>query len=283
MPLTDAQSDAIVDAIRATARAEIVPRFRDLNDADIAAKSTFDDLVTVADRAAEAALTDRIAAILPGDAVIGEEAIADGAASLDAVGRGRCAVIDPIDGTWNFAHGIASYGVIVAVVEDGETVWGCLYDPSFDDWIAAHRGGGAWFHRNGAARRLHVAQDDAPLDALRGNVALYTYPEADRPALAATLPRFRRSSSLGASVHEYRLMALGGSDFEINGGLNVWDHAAGVLCLREAGGVARMLDGRDYAPTMRRGRLLTARSEGVWESLAEVFVDALGTEAATAG
>ena len=276
MPLTDAQSDALVEALRLTAREEIVPRFRDLAQGEIAAKAAFDDLVTVADRAAEAAMTRRFEAILPGDAVIGEEAVSEAAASLDAVGRGRCVVIDPIDGTWNFAHGIASYGVLVAVIEDGATVWGCLYDPSFDDWILARRGGGAWFHRGGRARRLAVSQADAPFEALRGNVSLYTLPAAVRPALAATLPRFRRSSSLGASVHEYRVMCLGGSDFELNGGLNVWDHAAGVLALREAGGVARLLDGRDYAPTMRAGRLLTARTEGLWEALAGTFRPVLG-------
>lgn len=276
MPPTDAQSDALIDAIRRTAREEIVPRFRDLPEDAVDAKSAPDDLVTVADRAAEAALTDRVRAILPGDAVIGEEAVSAGDAALDAVGRGRCTVIDPIDGTWNYAHGIATYGVIVAVIEEGETAWGCLYDPSFDDWIVATRGGGAWFHGRRAPRRLAVARDPAPFERLRGAVGEAYYPQADRPALAALSPRFRGSSNLGASVHEYRQLCLGGSDFVLSGGLHVWDHAAGVLCLREAGGVARLLDGRHYAPTMREGRLLKARTEGMWEALAEAFGSALG-------
>ena len=276
MPLSDAQSDALLDAIRQTAREEIVPRFRDLAPGDVDAKAAFDDLVTVADRAAEAALTARVRAVLPGDAVIGEEAIAAGEASLDAVGSGRCTVIDPIDGTWNFAHGIANYGVIVAVVEDGETVWGALYDPSFDDVVLARRGGGAWFERRGTRRRLAVSPDPAPLDRLRGNVGEYLYPQAVRAGLCATIPRFRRSASLGASVHEYRLMCLGGSDFVLNGALHVWDHAAGVLALQEAGGVARLLGGEPYRPAMRAGRLLSARSEAMWEALAAVFGEALG-------
>ena len=275
MPITDAQSAALVDAVRETARAEILPRFRALDPSEVDAKSAFDDLVTVADRAAEAMLTARIRDILPGDSVVGEEAVAEDAALLDRVGAGRCSIIDPIDGTWNFAHGIANYGVILAVAEEGETVWGLLYDPSFDDWIVAGRGGGAWFHRGGTARRLAVSPDDTPDDRLRGNVGDYMYPPDLRPRLAATIPRFRRSASLGASLHEYRLMALGGSDFVLNGMLMPWDHAAGALILREAGGVSRLLDGRDYRPTMREGRLLNARTEAIWARLAEMFDGAL--------
>ena len=56
----------------------------------------------------------------------------------------RCVVIDPIDGTWNFAHGLGTFGTILAVVEHGQTVWGALYDPLGDDRIEAHLGGGAW-------------------------------------------------------------------------------------------------------------------------------------------
>ena len=275
MPLSEAQADAIVAAVREVAAAEILPRFRNLSGDDVDAKGAFDDLVTVADTAAETALTARINEILPGDAVVGEEAVAADRSVLDRVGQGRVTIIDPIDGTWNFAHGIANYGVIVAVIEEGEIVWGLLYDPSFDDWIAAHRGGGTWFHRQGRARRLETDQGDAPFDRLRGNLGAYLYPQPLQPALAATAPLFRRASSLGASLHEYRQIALGGSDFCLNGMLNVWDHAAGVLILQEAGSVSRLLDGRPYHPTMREGRLLNARSEPLWDRLAETFNTAL--------
>ncbi len=275
MPLTDAQADALITAVREVAAAEILPRFRNLAAADIDAKLAFDDLVTVADRAAEDALTARIEAILPGDTVIGEEAVSADRSLLSRVGAGRVSIIDPIDGTWNFAHGLANYGVILAVVEDGVTQWGLLYDPSFDDWVVANRGGGAYYHRAGTARRLTTSQADTPLDQLRGNVATYLFPIQEQPGLVTTIPLFRRASSFGASLHEYRMLALGGSDFVLNGGLNVWDHAAGVLILQEAGGTARLLDGRDYAPTMTEGRLLCARTADLWDDLAHTFNAAL--------
>jgi fructose-1,6-bisphosphatase/inositol monophosphatase family enzyme len=277
MPLTQAQTTALTDAVRAVAAAEIVPRFRALEPGDIDEKSSFDDLVTVADRAAEAALTRSVQTILPGDRVIGEEAVSADASLLDHVGGGRVVIIDPIDGTWNFAHGDANHGVILAVLEAGEPVWGLLYDPSFDDWVEAEAGGGAWFVRGGTRRRLILDQTDAPLSRLRGNIGFYMHPPAMQAPLAATTHLVRRASSLGASVHEYRMQAQGHKDFCLNGMLNVWDHAAGVLALREAGGVARLLDGREYAPTMREGALLTARTERMWDSLAETFNAALAS------
>ena len=265
MPLTDTQARAIVDAVRDVAAVEILPRFRNLASGDIDAKSTFDDLVTVADKAAEEALTARIRDILPGDTIIGEEAVSLDRSLLDRVGQGRVTVIDPIDGTWNYAHGIANFGVILAVVEDGVTVWGLLYDPCFDDWIEAHRGRGAFYHRQGTQRRLATRPDDLPFGQLRGNVGAYLFSEAQKKALSGTAHLFRRAASFGASLHEYRHLALGSSDFCMSGMLNVWDHAAGVLILSEAGGVSRLLDGSAYSPTMTAGHILNARSEALWE------------------
>ena len=118
MPLSDTQIDGMMQIIRQTAAEEIVPRFRNLGEGEVDTKAHAADLVTIADKRAEEVMTERFGALLPGDAVIGEEAISAGTASLEAVGHGRCVVIDPIDGTWNFAHGLANYGVLVAVVEE---------------------------------------------------------------------------------------------------------------------------------------------------------------------
>lgn len=284
MPLTDIQSDAMIATIREVAATEIMPRFRNLPDGAIDAKSSFDDLVTVADRASEEAMTARFKAILPGDAVIGEEAISAGTARLDAVAQGRCVVIDPIDGTWNFAQGLANFGVIVAVVEEGQTVWGCLYDPSFDDWIWAATGQGCHFVRGGTSRVLRTDQTAQPLDRLRGNVGDYFFADGQRARLAEQIPQFRRYVNLGASVHEYRMQCLGSTAFCLNGMLNVWDHAAGVLCLAEAGGKSALLDGAAYRPTMgtaeiESGRyLLSATSPAQWDALAPLFAEAVTAE-----
>ena len=273
MSFGQAEADALISAVRTVSAEEILPRFRALDGGEIDTKSNADDLVTIADRRSEEGLTAAVRGIMPSARVVGEEAVSADATVLDQVdGPGTTVVIDPIDGTWNYANGIATYGVILSVIEDGEIVFGLLYDPTCDDWIMARAGEGAWFARDGAAPvRLSASGYAAdPADSF-GFVSLYLYDGADRERLAGTLPGFRRTMSLRCSCHEYRLQVQGRSDFSLSAMLNVWDHAAGVLALREAGGVARLLDGREYRPEMREGRLLTAATEPLWDRLAELW------------
>jgi len=273
MRLTEAQQNALIDVLRHSAREAILPYFRKLDTGQIAAKTGPDDLVTVADHATEALIAEAARRILPGAPVVGEEAVAADPSLLDHVGDAeQCLIVDPVDGTWNFAHGLTVFGVILAVVERGETVFGLLYDPIVDDWILTRKGGGTWFCRpRRPPVRLEVGHDPGSLSESFGFVEMYLYPQAERPVLAETLTRFRRTGSLRCSCHEYRTLAHGFADFSLNGRLNVWDHAAGVLAVQEAGGVARLLDGREYSPAMREGRLLLAKTERLWSALAETF------------
>ena len=271
MILTPEQSDALIQIVRGVAAREIRPLFRKLDVSDIDSKSAPDDLVTVADRAAELAISAAVRDLLPDAAIVGEEAVSADKSVLDRVGQGQVVVIDPIDGTWNFAHGIASYGVILSVVEDGETVFGLLYDPSYDDWIIATKRQGAWFcDAAGNRRQLTLERPPAVADCF-GYVGMYLFDKPQQAKIAAQLPVFRRTQSLRCACHEYRLLAGGASQFYLTGMLNVWDHAAGVLIYQEAGGFVRLMDGRDYHPTMRQGRLLAAASEELWQDLAQRF------------
>jgi len=270
LTLTQAQMDGLIAIVRDVAAREIKPLFRNLDAAAIDSKSAPDDLVTVADRAAELAIADGVRKLLPGAAIVGEEAVSADKTVLDRVGAGQVVVIDPIDGTWNYANGNATYGVILSVIEDGETVFGLLYDPSYDDWIAGAKGQGAWFANAAVKRPLALPETPAIPDAF-GFVGMYLFTKPQQVQIAAQLPAFRRTQTLRCSCHEYRLLAQGSAQFCLNGMLNVWDHAAGVLIYRELGGVARLLDGREYDPTMREGRLLTAASPQLWDSVAARF------------
>ncbi|ROU00139.1 inositol monophosphatase family protein [Histidinibacterium lentulum] len=277
MSLSRAEETGLIDLVREVAKAEILPRFRALEATDIRAKSRADDLVTVADVAAEAALTDGAARILPGAAVVGEEAVSADASILDRVGGpGRTLVIDPIDGTWNFAHGLAVFGVILAVVEDGETVFGLLYDPVFDDWIAARRSGGAW---SGAPGRADVPLRSTPApppEVAQGYVPLSLYPPQAREGVARAMATMGRAGTLRCACHEYRQLVSGGSDFMLAAKLNVWDHAAGVLAVTEAGGHAALAGGAAYAPDLRRGHLISAADADLWQALDARFGAAAG-------
>ncbi|EPX81490.1 inositol monophosphatase family protein [Litoreibacter arenae] len=271
MKLSEQQADALIEIVRIVAAREIRPLFRNLVLSDIDSKSAPDDLVTVADRAAEVAISQAVRDLLPEASIVGEEAVAADKSVLDRVGDGQVVVIDPIDGTWNFAHGIATYGVILSVIEDGEIVFGLLYDPGYDDWIVAIKGQGAWFCDARGNRRPLSLSVPPPVSDCFGFVGLYLFTKPQQAQIAARLPDFRRTQALRCACHEYRALAGGASQFCLTGMLNVWDHAAGVLIYQEAGGVARLLDGRDYHPTMRQGNLLTAASPQLWDDLAERF------------
>ena len=247
----------IVEAVRRVAVAEILPGFRALAPGDIDTKSGPEDLVTPYDRAAERALATALGAILPGALFVGEESVDADPGLLDLLAGAELAVIvDPIDGTSNFAAGLALFGVIVAVVAQGETVFGLLYDPVIEDWVVARKGGGAWFAGPGRPPRRLTGRSPRPRAQAQGYVPLYLYEPARRREVAAALPGLGRTGSLRCSCHEYRQLALGQADFVVSRSAKPWDHAAGCLVVTEAGG--RILSGgaEGYDPRAPRAPVL---------------------------
>ncbi|MEL6464312.1 MAG: inositol monophosphatase [Pseudomonadota bacterium] len=273
-PLRTAQKTQIINLIRRAARAEIMPRFRRLDAGDIDSKKTEDDLVTQADIAAEAMITRGLQMAFPHALVIGEEAVSANSKLLDGIGEAElCFIIDPVDGTWNFAKGMPLFGTMVSVCRFGQPVFGLIYDPVGDDLIMADNTSPAlWQTRTGRARGLHTAPTK-PLDQLTGYAHIRLMPPADRALMWARVGALSFVGSLRCAAHEYRLVATGAMDFVLSGHLNSWDHAAGVLICQQAGGKAAMLDGSDYNATVREGYLLTAASPETWQTLATHFGD----------
>lgn len=265
--------DLLLGAVREAARVSIRPRFRALGPDDIATKSGPQDLVTLADTEAEAAITAAVRAGWPEATVLGEEAVAADPALRGAMGTADpCVVIDPVDGTWNFAKGLATFGVLLAVLEAGRPTWGLLHDPILDDWIEAEAGGPALFvAADGRTRRL-AASAEAREGRITGYVTAQLFPRAERERIFATFPDFSRVTSLRCAVHEYRMVAQGHAEFCLSGPVpHPWDHAAGVVAVEAAGGVARFLDGAPYDAGQREGVILAAGSEALWERLARRF------------
>lgn len=260
----------MVAAVRAAARSEIMPRFRRLAAGDVRSKGDPSDLVTVADIAAEARIAHDIADALPGLRVVGEEAVAaDPALRPSLASDARVVIVDPVDGTWNFAKGLAVFGVILAVAEGGLPVFGMLYDPVMDDWIEADTDGTRFVASDGRQAPLTTSAQTLP-ERMTGYVPAGLFNAAQRTALATALGDVRRVHSLRCSCHEYRMLAQGHAEFCLSGPTpHPWDHAAGVLAVQGAGGVARFLDGAPYDTARERGLLLSASSETVWRDIAQ--------------
>lgn len=270
--LSRAQKRQVLNLVRRAARAEILPRFRNLASTDIATKTGPQDLVTEADRAAEAMIGRGLAQMFPGALIVGEEAASERPEIVDGIAEAETAfIIDPVDGTWNYANGIATFGVIVAVSRYGVPVFGLHYDPVMDDCIWAEAGGAAEFVRSRRGTRPVRVAEASGTEDLAGFVGLSLLPEDKRAEMAATFPKLTRAMQLRCGCHEYRVFAQGGVDFVFSAGLTPWDHTAGALIAERAGGHVAMLDGSEYRAGPMGGYLLAARDEATWTHLRDLW------------
>ncbi|UIJ73525.1 inositol monophosphatase family protein [Aurantimonas sp. HBX-1] len=257
--------DRLADILREAAIAEIMPRFRNLGEGDIREKTSATDLVTEADEAAERFIARRCREIAPDALFVGEESVAADPALLDRLDDADLAiVVDPVDGTANFAAGLPLFAVMAAVVSRGETVAGIIYDPVGDDFMLAEKGAGA-FQRTptGAARILRTAPS-LPLAEAIGCVSATYFPVAERAALLPRLGALKIVGNYRCAGHEYRLLASGGTHVSIYSKLMPWDHLAGCLLVAEAGGSFAMADGSPYTPRHRDGAIIAACSSELW-------------------
>ena len=180
----------LADILRTAAQTEIMPRFRRLG-ADGARQKTGPlDLVTEADEAAERVITAGIARRFAGAVVVGEEAASADPSRLALLADADLAfVVDPVDGTANFAAGLPLFGVMAAAIVRGEVVAAAIHDPICDDMALALRGEGAWTESPGGARTdLRVAAP-VPVAEMTGNVSWRYLPEPQRSTVCANLPR----------------------------------------------------------------------------------------------
>ena len=145
---------AVMEDMRRAAEAEILPRFPGVTAEGIRTKTAPDDLVTDADIGAERRLTEALSAHFPEALLVGEEAVSADPSILTRLGDADLAVIiDPVDGTWNFAHGVPLFGMIVAIVSGGETVAGLIHYPLPPGWGRAHGTSPAMARGPGSASR----------------------------------------------------------------------------------------------------------------------------------
>ncbi|WP_448187836.1 inositol monophosphatase family protein [Azospirillum sp. sgz301742] len=185
------------------------------------------DLVSVADRAVEELIRTRLAALFPEDAVVGEEAGGPAAS--------RVWVVDPIDGTQNFLRGLPWFGIVLALMVDGRTELGIIYDPNTDELYTARRGGGALL--NGEPIRVS--------DCTELGKAVIGVGHSPRHASHLFLEPFTHVLEAGAQTRNLLTAALqlahvacGRLDATWDPYLLPWDVLAGILLVEEAGGAA---------------------------------------------
>jgi fructose-1,6-bisphosphatase/inositol monophosphatase family enzyme len=265
--------DRLAVILRDAAKAEILPRFRHLDAGMIRQKTDAIDLVTEADEQAERRIKAAVELAWPDALFVGEESVAARPALLEELNAAEFAiVVDPVDGTANFAAGLPLFATMAAVVRNGETIAGIIYDPMGDDWVLAEKGGGAWQRRpDGTQWRLKVAPAPGLAD-LVGHVSITFLTADSKPKVLANLAKLKVAANYRVAGHDYRTFATGFSHFVVFNKLMPWDHLAGSLISQEAGGYVARFDGSSYLPSHRDGGLLIASDPDTWNLLrSEVF------------
>ena len=191
------------------------------------------NLVTEADLAAEKLIIERIQSYYPRHAILAEESGASNGSETGAVVEWKW-IIDPLDGTTNYAHGYPCFCVSIAVERAGKIEIGVIYDPVRDEMFAAERGQGATLNE----RTIRVSDVDELNSAML--CTGFPYDVRERPDFARHFTNFTMRAQAvrrdGSAALDLAFVACGRFDGFWEDGLNPWDVAAGVLLIEEAGG-----------------------------------------------
>ena len=262
--MTLALTPQVAAILQDAANRAVLPRYQSLTADQIDAKAA-DDVVTIADKEAELILAEGLARLLPEAAIVGEEATHADPALLERLGDALCWIIDPIDGTNNYAAGKPPFGLMVALSQAGETVAGWILDPLTGRLAHAHRGAGAFIGDERIAARS--TGQEPPVAA----ISVVFMDPAQRAAMKDHIaPHYTLVDIPRCAAEQYPRLVLGVNDCSIFERTLAWDHAAGVLFVNEAGGKAARPDGRAYrVDEAHLPGLIGAASERLWDDLAE--------------
>lgn len=227
---------AFAERVARDAGGEILRRYLMAGQPDVQVKGRPRDLVTEADRASEARILAAIRKEFPGDGIVAEES------SPGEIRGGRVWIVDPLDGTVNFAHGVPLFSVSIALAVDGVPVAGCVHAPYLEETYSASAGEGATLN----GEPLRVSEESDPAQSLlctgfayrRNEVAENNLDNFVRMELLA-----RGVRRLGSAALDLAFVSCGRFDGFWELWLSPWDVAAGVLLVREAGGLVTEVGG----------------------------------------
>jgi myo-inositol-1(or 4)-monophosphatase len=246
MPYLSPALNVMIAAARKAGRA-LIRDFGELENLQISRKGPA-DFVTTADSRTERVLIEELSRARPGYGFLVEES-----GIIEGKDKTHRFIIDPIDGTTNFLHGIPQFSISIALEREGHIVSGLVFNPVTDEMYVAEKGHGAYLND----RRLRVAARQNLPDILVASGAPFMGKEgreeflAELNAIVSSTAGVRR---FGSAALDLAWVASGRFDAFWERGLKPWDIAAGLLIVREAGGVVSDLDGRDRM--MESGHLL---------------------------
>jgi myo-inositol-1(or 4)-monophosphatase len=220
------------------------------------------DFVSRADKAAEAMIKEELMHARPSYGFLGEEG-----QEIEGDDPTRRWIVDPLDGTTNFLHGLPHWAVSIALEHKGQIVAGVVYDPTKDEMFYAEKGGGAWLNES----RLRVSGRHRMIESIFAT-GLPFAGRADLPQtlqdLARILPTCAGVRRFGAAALDLAYVAAGRYEGFWERGLHSWDIAAGIVIVREAGGIVEPL--RIGDDIIADGQMICA-NEAIFDTFAKVI------------
>jgi myo-inositol-1(or 4)-monophosphatase len=220
------------------------------------------DFVSRADKAAEAMIKEELMHARPSYGFLGEED-----QEIEGEDPTRRWIVDPLDGTTNFLHGLPHWAVSIALEHKGQIVAGVVYDPTKDEMFYAEKGGGAWLNES----RLRVSGRHRMIESIFAT-GLPFAGRADLPEtlqdLARILPTCAGVRRFGAAALDLAYVAAGRYEGFWERGLHSWDIAAGIIIVREAGGIVEPLS--PAGDIMSDGQMICA-NEAIFDTFAKVI------------
>ncbi len=263
MPYLSPALNVMVNAARKAGRA-LIRDFGELENLQVSMKGPA-DFVSNADERTERILIEELSRARPGYAILAEETGAGGGPD-----KSHRFIIDPIDGTTNFLHGIPVFAISIALEREGQLVSAVVFNPVTDEMYIAEKGHGAYMNN----KRLRVAARKSMKEALFATGAPFMGRPghgqflAELEAVLALSPGIRR---FGAASLDLACVAAGRFDGFWERGLNPWDVAAGILLVREAGGVVTDMDG---GAQPMEARQIVATNEALHPQILKILKEA---------
>jgi myo-inositol-1(or 4)-monophosphatase len=258
--LGSANVNLMIKAARKAGRS-LVKDFREVENLQVSAKGP-GEFVTKADREAERIIREELMEARPNYGWLGEES-----AEVAGTDPTRRWIVDPLDGTTNFLHGLPHWAISIALEHKGEIVAGVIFDAAKDELFWAEKGSGAWMND----RRLRVSARKSMAEAIFAT----SVPAISKRTLPGTIADFARLNPQVAAVREWgaasldlAYVAAGRFDGYWERELKVWDMAAGLLMVREAGGFVESI--REGMTPFEHGSVLCGNGE-IFETFAKVI------------
>lgn len=256
-----ANLNIMIKAARKAGRS-LVKDFREVENLQVSSKGP-GDFVSRADKAAEEILKEELLGARPNYGFLGEEGT-----QVDGTDPTRRWIVDPLDGTTNFLHGMPHWAVSIALEHKREIVAGVVFDPAKDEMFYAEKGQGAWLNDS---QRVRVSGRIQMIECVFATGIPFggrKYLPATLQDLARLMPQVAGVRRWGAAALDLAYVATGRYDGYWERGLNAWDIAAGVLLVREAGGFVEPL--RHEQDLLESGQLI-AGSGAIFDKFASVI------------